>query len=126
MAEERIERLILRGLCTNDHYGRKVFPHLRPQYFENPAEQQVYKTIDGIFDKYNQPPSKDALLVAIAADKSIPENIYPTIKEIVAGLDPIEGINEEWLVDKTEAFCKDRAVYNAILQSIEILEGKDK
>lgn len=126
MAEERIERLILRGLTTNEHYGRKVFPHLRPQYFENPSDQIVYKAINGIFDKYNIPPSKDALLVAIASDKSIPENLYPTIKEIVGGLDPIEGVNEEWLVDQTEVFCKDRAVYNAILQSIEILEGKDK
>jgi replicative DNA helicase len=126
MAEERIERLILRGLSTNDHYGRKVFPHLRPQYFENPSDQIVYKTIDHFFEKYNTPPTKDALSVALASDKSIPENLYPTIKEIVAGLDPIEGVNEEWLVDQTEAFCKDRAVYNAILQSIEIMEGKDK
>jgi len=126
MAEERIERVILRGLTTNEHYGRKVFPHLRPQYFENPADQIVYKAINGFFERYNTTPTKEALSVAIASDKSIPENLYPTIKEIVGGLDPVEGVNEEWMVDQTETFCKDRAVYNAILQSIEILEGKDK
>lgn len=126
MSDERIEQLVLRGLATDEKYGRKVLPFLRPAYFENPAEEIVYQKLADLFEKYNRLPSKEILLVTLNDDKKIPEQLYPVCKEIIAGLDPIPQVNEDWLIDSTEKFCKDRAVYNAILHAIEIMDGKDK
>jgi len=126
MSEERIERLILRGLATNESFARKVSPFLRATYFENPAEEIVYHKIAGLFEKYNTIPSKEALLVGVGADKHIPEQLFPVVKDIINELEPMPLVNEEWLTDSTEKFVKDRSVYLAIMQAIDILDGKDK
>lgn len=126
MADDRIERLILRALATNEKYARKVIPFLKNSYFENPAEEIVYTKLSESFIKYNKVLSKDAILVSVNNDKKIPEALFPVVKEIINNLDALSSSNDEWLLDTTEKFCKDRAVYNAILQSIEIMEGRDK
>lgn len=123
--EQRVEPLILRALRTNEEFARKVVPFLKPEYFENPAERIVYQKIDSLFQKYNKLPAKEALLVGISNDKTLSETLAPAAIELVNNLDSL-SVDNDWLVDTCEKFCKDRAVYNAVITSIEILDGRHK
>lgn len=125
MTDERIEPIILRSLATNDEFCRKVTPYLKEEYFDNPAERIIYKKLNDLFIQYNVMPAKEALLVGLGGDKTVPEQLFPVCKEIVKGLDPI-SLDAKWLLDTTEKFVKDKSVYNAVLTAIEILDGKHK
>jgi replicative DNA helicase len=124
MTEQKISRLIIRGLISDEKYARKVLPFVKAEYFEDPIEGILYKKIADIFEKYSKVPPKDALSVAVRNDKTIPEALYSTAQDVVSKLDIVE--TDDWLVDQTELFCKDRAINNAIIQSIDIIEGNDK
>ena len=121
---ERIERTILRNLVHNEQYMRRVFPFLRPEYFGNREDQVVFNTIKTFVDDYNNCPTPEALEIAVQKTNIGEEDFRHTqtlIKELTN-----ESVNYEWLITETERWCKDRAIYNAILKSIEIIDGKDK
>ena len=122
---ERIERTALRNLIHNEKYCRKVLPFIKEDYFSDRLERLLFKEIYRFITKFNALPTKEALSIEINDSKDITEDEYKKITDIIATLNP-EKINLEWLVETTEKFCKDRAIHNAILSGIQIIDGKDK
>jgi len=104
---------------------RKVLPFLKPQYFTDECEKTTYNLISDFITKYNKTPTNEALQISLQ-NSSLNEGIFKEAQELVTTLVLTEQSNPEWLLDETERFCKDKAVYNAILQSIGVMEGRDK
>jgi replicative DNA helicase len=121
----RIEQAILSNLIHNEEYCRKVVPHLKKEYFADRKEAMVASLLISFFEQYNKPASKEVIAIEVSNQKGLTDKEVPEIQEFINSLDNKEP-NEEWLIQKTEKFCKDRAVYNAILGSIKIIEGTDK
>ena len=122
---ERIERTALKNLIHNEEYCRKVLPFIKEEYFTDRLEKLLFTEIYKFVNKYNNLPTKESLSIEINTNKTINEDEYTKITDILSTLNP-EPINLEWLVETTETFCKDRAIHNAILGGIQILDGKDK
>ncbi len=125
MSSSRLEITILRNLVHNEDYMRKVLPFVKFEYFTDESERTVYKIISEFVVKYNKPPTTEALGITLQ-NSNLPEGTFKETSELVKELDVFEKPNQDWLLDETEKFCKDKAVYNAILQSIGIMEGRDK
>ena len=121
-----IERVVFNNLVNNEEFARKTLPFLKGDYFHNRTERVVYDLIDEYVKKYNRVPTKEALLVDLGNFDSITEDQYKECKEIVDAIpqEKDSGSDYEWLIDKTEQFCQDKAIYNAIMQSIKIMDDK--
>jgi replicative DNA helicase len=122
----KIEKLILKNLLGNDTYIRKVLPFLKEEYFSNNDERVLFKTVNDFILKYNQYPTQDALVVEIESlpihDDSL-KNIKTLLAEITTSK---EETSLDWLTENTEKFCQEKAIYNAIMHTINILNGDDK
>ena len=122
---KKIETLILSNLLTKEDYLRKVIPFIKDEYFTDWAERKVFKAIHAFVDTYNVAPTREALEIIFQQDKSITEDEYAKMQGIVQSFESNET-NKEWILTETEKFCKDKALYNAIVQSIQIIDGKDQ
>ena len=127
----RTETAILKNLLLNEDYTRKVLPFLKIDYFTEHADKTIYDKINDFVIKYNSLPSKEALVIELSETKMNEEEF----KESMELLDAINSDSEDytdlgWLLDTTEKFCQDKAIYNAVVESISILDdpktGKDK
>ena len=121
-----IEETILAGLTSNDEYARKVLPFLQNDYFDQQSHQTVFVEVAQYVDKYNSIPTKGALKVAIDEKSNINEEQYKQINDIIDSLSYDDKTDLDWLVDKTEKFCQDKAIYNAVRESILVLDGNHK
>jgi len=119
-----IEITILRNLIHNEDYLRKVVPFLKDEYFYDQSQKIIFKLINDFVKRYNKTPTEESLQIALQ-DSNVSETYFEQAKKLLSEL-KIEKIDENWLYDNTEKFCKDKAVYNAILKSISIIDGKDK
>lgn len=104
---------------------RKVVPFLSKEYFTDSSDKTVYNLVIDFINKYNKSPTVEALEIALQ-NTNVAEQQFKEAYDVIKSLDQKENSDQQWLLDETEKFCKDKAVYNAILQSIGILEGKDK
>lgn len=120
-----IERIILAELCNDEEYTRKVIPFLKAEYFFNPGEKILFEKIEKHVVKYNSTPDKNALVIAVQEDRKVSEAELTEIEEVLKNLST-EKTNKEWLLNETEKFCKDKALYLAVMESIGIIDGKDK
>ena len=125
MNNERIEQTILRNLIFNEDFTRKTLPFLKEIFFAKREEQILFKEIDSFVQKYKNLPTKESILIELGNRKDINEEEHRIVKELVNTLNN-EEVEQQWLLDTTEKFCKDRAVHNAVLDGIKILDGKDK
>jgi replicative DNA helicase len=120
-----VERIILKNLLRNENYTRKVLPFLKSEYFIADDDRVLFQTIQDFILKYNAQPTKDSLLIEIDSIKNLTED---TVKKIQSNIDQInkdtDDTNTDWLVSTTEQFCQDKAVYNAMMKSIEIMNNK--
>ena len=124
---EQIEQTILANLVKNDDYTRRVLPFLRDDYFADRADRKVFTQIESFVGKYNSLPTKEALLIALEEMGSLTESEYKECKDTIVGImEEEESSDPQWLLDTTEKWCKDRSIYNAILESISIIDGKSK
>jgi len=121
----RIETTILKNLIHNDEYLRKVIPFLKQDYFSDISDKTVFGLVDIFVKKYNKQPSLESLEISLH-DLSLPESTFKEATTLIKSLTPVDPPSQEWLLEETEKFCKDKAVYNAILNSIGILDGNDK
>jgi replicative DNA helicase len=120
-----IETTILRNLIHNEEYLRRVLPFLKEEYFSSSNEKAIFNFIDEFAKKYNKHPTIEALEITLQ-NSSLAEGQFADTSSLLKTLNLHEQANEDWLIDETERFCKDKAVYNAIVNSIQILDGKDK
>ena len=123
--KNRIEQVILENLIKDDQYVRKVIPFLKPDYFMQSEDKKVFDIIHSFVEKYNNPPSKQAIILAINEDTSLNEDSHAKCMEVINTLNGDE-VNRDWLVDETEKFCKDKALYLGVMESIQIIDGKKK
>ena len=125
MSIQTIERTTLTHLIYNEDYTRKVLPFIKPEYFANRNERVVFEEIEKFLDKYNTLPTKETLTIGVDNRKDINDEDYKKVVDIISSLDKTE-VDLQWLHDETEKFCKDKAIYNAVLDGIKIIDGKDK
>jgi replicative DNA helicase len=110
----------------NEEYTRKVLPFISDSYFSDRAENILYKEIESFVHKYKSLPSKESLIIDLTESKNLTENDLKRTTELVNSLSENKNeVNEmQWLVDQTEKFCQDKAIYNAIMESVQILDDK--
>ena len=124
----RLETTILKNLIYNEDYLRKVLPFVKPEYFQDRTERTIFNEISSFTTTYNSTPTIEAIGIAVKEKSSFSDD---EVEKLQSYLKEIESIKEtstqiQWLVDKTEKFCQEKAIYNAVLGSISILDGKDK
>jgi len=122
----RIEETVLRHLIHKDSFARKALPFLRDEYFSDPSERIIFHRINEFTQEYKSVPSQEALQIDLEKIKNLSEDEYSKCVTIINNLNEPDPVDEQWLVDATEEFCQERAIYNAIMDSIGIIDGKDK
>jgi replicative DNA helicase len=124
----KLEQTILKNLIYNEDYLRKVLPFLKEDYFTDRTDRTIFNEISSFTDAYNSTPTIEAVVLAVKERRNLTadevERCETTLKEIEQTKGEESKI--QWLVDKTEQFCQEKAIYNAVLGSISILDGKDK
>ena len=123
--QSRIENTILASIFYNEDYTRKVLPFIKEEYFSNRVEQLLFGEVFTFVEKYNNLPTKDAILIELNSRRDINEEELQHLKDYVVAIENTES-DDQWLLETTEKFCKDRAVHNAVLAGIKILDNKDK
>ena len=122
---ERVELTILRNLFFNEDFTRKVTPFIKSDYFTSRDERILFEEVEKFIIKYKNSPTKEAILIELGKRKDINEDECKSVENLVNGFRD-EQVELQWLLDTTEQFCKDRAVHNAVLDGIKILDNKDK
>ena len=122
---ERIEETILRNLICNEQYYRKVVPFIKADYFQEYNEKILFEEIADFAAKYDKVPTKEVLTINLQNRGDLTEE---TFKDTLSGLNSLsdDWIDYDWLLDATEKWCQDKAIYNALMQSIKIADGGDK
>jgi len=122
---DKIEFLILRNLLHNEEYTRKVIPFIKAEYFEDINQKIVFEEILSFVGQYNKLATKEVLSIEVEKRKDINDTSF---KEIVHLIDCLDDIPSElnWVIDTTEKWCRDRAIYIALMDSIHIADGKDE
>ena len=121
----RIEQKILTNLIYDENYCRKVIPFIKREYFADKKESILAAQIVKFFNEFNKPATKEILQIEVSNRKDLTDKELAELNDFIGGLTH-EPVNEDWMLQNTEKFCKDRAVYNAILNSISIIDGRDK
>ena len=122
---KNIEQLILSNLLRNESYCRTVLPFLRNSYFSGP-DQVLFKTITNFIIQHNKIPNETTIGIELQKQESLPDDLFNDAASLLVDLKTTENVDESWLLTETETFCKDKAVFNAIMSSIEIIDGKNK
>ena len=125
--QQRVEALILKNLIHNEEYSRKVLPFLKKDYFMEHADKLLYTQVESFINKYNNLPTKEALVIELDNTPLKDEEF----ENVTGLLDYLEGQENEqsditWLLETTEKFCQDKAIYNAVVSSIKILDEPEK
>jgi replicative DNA helicase len=121
----KIELTILKNLVHNEDFARKTLPFLKEEYFSDSSERQVFKRITDFMTKYNSRPTREAIGIEIESSSNLSEEEHKRSMELVRNLVEPEPVTMDWLLESTESFCQERAVFNAVMDSIAILDGKD-
>ncbi len=125
--QNRLELLILKNLFTSDEYIRKVIPYVRDEFFSEREERLIFVNIKEYFEKYNKNPTHEALTIQMNEASGLNQDELSSALHIVSQCkSSIEETPHEFLLDETEKWCKDRAVYNAVMDSITILDKNSK
>jgi len=122
-----LEKVILKSLFNQEQYTRKILPYLKSDYFNDRNERIVFEELRKYILKYNTQPSYEAIQIVISDLDNLFENDFKNCTDLIDELSGMRDVNDEqWLVENTEKFCQERALHNAILESIHILDGKEK
>ena len=121
---DKIEFLVLKNLLNNEEYLRKTIPFIKKEYFQDSNQKIVFEEISSFVGEYNETPTKEILTIEIEKRKDINEDLFKQVGQLINCLDK-EPVEFEWLVDTTEKWCRDRAIYLALLDSISIADGKE-
>jgi replicative DNA helicase len=122
---DRVETTILRNLVHDEEYLRKVIPFIEPDYFSDHTDRVIFQEIAEFIVKYDRPATQEILNIELEDRTDVTEEEYKSIKEFISALDPVPT-NNEWLLDTTEKWCRDRAIYLALMKSIKIADGQDE
>ncbi len=122
---DRIENKILSNLIFVEDYMRKVIPFIKDVYFDNVSEKTIFQEILDFVNRYDGLPSKSVLSIEVENRKDLSEDMFKECSTIINSLSE-EKVDQTWLIDSTEKWCKERAVYLALMESVKIADGKDE
>ena len=122
---ERIELLILRNLIYNEEYTRKVIPFIKDDYFEEQNQKIIFQEISSFIQEYNKLATKEILSIEVEKRNDINDSNFKEVVDIISSLEDEVG-EIDWLIDSTEKWCRDRAIYLALMESIQLADGKDE
>jgi len=122
---ERIELLILRNLIYNEEYTRKVIPFIKDDYFEEQNQKIIFQEISSFIQEYNKLATKEILSIEVEKRNDINDSNFKEVVDIISSLEDEVG-ELDWLIDSTEKWCRDRAIYLALMESIQLADGKDE
>jgi len=120
---DKVEFLILRNLIHNEEYIRKVIPFIKSEYFENYNEKVVFEEIAKFVGEYNKPATKEVLCIETEKRQDINDTSFKEVTQLISNLEE-EHTEFDWLVNTTEKWCRDRAIYLALMESIQLADGK--
>ena len=120
-----IEKTTLSHLIWNEDYSRKVIPFIKEEYFTDKNDKVIFQEILKFIQKYNKTPTTTSIAIEIDNRKDLSESQFKEIKETILSFEK-EDVDINWLCDTTENWCKEKAIYNAIVDGISIIEGRDK
>lgn len=120
-----IEKTILSNLLLNEEYTRRVLPFIKEDYFKEFTYKFVFNTIKKYIDKYNTVPSTEALVIDFESRDDLSEQVFKDGNELIRDLKRDENTDIEWLVDQSEKFCQEQALYNALSESIKVINGNE-
>jgi len=121
---DSIEFLILKNLLHNEEYVRKVIPFIKADYFEDLTQKIVFEEISSFVEQYNKPATKEILCIEAEKRSDINDSSYKDVTNLISSLND-EPSEYDWLVTTTEKWCRDRAIYLALMESIQLADGKD-
>ncbi len=121
---ETVEFLVLRNLLHNEEYVRKVIPFIKGDYFEDRNQRIVFEEIVKFVEDYNKPATKEVLCIETEKRQDITDDSFKEITTLIGSLDE-QPSEFDWLVNTTEKWCRDRAIYLALMESIQLADGKD-
>ena len=122
---EKIEFLILRNLIYNEEYARKVIPFIKDDYFEDQKQKIIFQEISSFIQQYNKLATKEILSIEVEKRSDINDTLFAEIVDIISSFEDEVG-ELDWLIDSTEKWCRDRAIYLALMESIQLADGKDE
>ncbi len=122
---EKIEFLILRNLIYNEEYARKVIPFIKDEYFEDQKQNIIFQEISSFIQQYNKLATKEILSIEVEKRSDINDTLFSEIVDIISSFEDEVG-ELDWLIDSTEKWCRDRAIYLALMESIQLADGKDE
>ena len=122
---ERIETSILKNLIYNEEYSRKVIPFIKPEYFEQRSEKVIFEEITNFIVKYGSAITIEALNIETENRTDLTENEIKEVRELNSSFEETV-VENQWLLDSTEKWCRDRAIYLALMESISLADGKDE
>ena len=122
---EKIEFLILRNLIYNEEYTRKVIPFIKDDYFEDQKQKIIFQEISSFIQQYNKLATKEILSIEVEKRSDINDTIFAEIVDVISSFEDEVG-ELDWLIDSTEKWCRDRAIYLALMESIQLADGKDE
>ena len=120
---EKIEFLILRNLIYNEEYARKVIPFIKDEYFEEQKQKIIFQEISSFIQEYNKLATKEILSIEVEKRSDINDTIFKEIGDLISSFEDEVG-ELDWLIDSTEKWCRDRAIYLALMESIQLADGK--
>ena len=122
---ERVPLTILKNLIHNETYTRQVIPFIEPDYFEERTDRIVFEEVAKFLNEYDKTPTKEVLHIEVEKRVDVTEEEYKNIEQLISALDT-EVSESKWLLDTTEEWCKQRAIYLALIKSIQIADGQDE
>ena len=120
---DSVEFLILRNLLHNEEYVRKVLPFVKADYFEDTNQRVVFEEISSFVQEYNEPATKEILCIETEKRNDINDSSFKEVTTLINSLED-QPSEFDWLVDTTEKWCRDRAIYLALMESIQLADGK--
>ena len=125
MVSERVPLTILNNLIHDEEYTRKVIPFIEEDYFEERSDKIVFEEIASFLKSYDSLPSKEVLQIEVGKRVDLTQDEFQSTEQLINALGKSE-YEQEWVYDTTEAWCKERAIYNALMESIKIADGQDE
>ena len=122
---DKVEILILRNLLYNEEYLRKVIPFIKADYYEDSNQRIVFEEIEKFVHEYNQPATKEVLCIEVEKRQDINDTTFQEITKLISYLEDVPT-DFDWLCDTTEKWCRDRAIYLALMESIALADGESK
>ena len=131
MTEKSTIDLILSGLVTDENYTRKVLPHLKPDYFDEAADQRAYQIVNDFINQYNKTPTREAMIIELDKSRDLSQSV---VNQTMNRIDDMFGesstalkeLSIPWLVDRTEEHCRDSSIQNSVMESLSIINGEHK